>query len=144
MEQPATVEKDGVQIKVWVSEGLYDWLRAQASRNHTSVAAEARRLMHAGMAAIEGLDALRDDVIALQRYLELHLEKLAWMGAVDIGTLLTVLGPFVAGGAEGKSDEEKWRNFLRLRDEARQDAAVRLAKYLREEEGDNGETHDTD
>ncbi len=76
-------DEDGTQIKVWVPGALYDLLRARAGRNHTSVAAEARRLMRAGVSAVEGIDALHRDLASVTRWLELHMEPLVFLAAMD-------------------------------------------------------------
>ena len=83
MAQSTTVETDGVQIKVWIPAAFYDLLKAQAARNQTSVAAEARRLMQAGLAPLGTVDDLKSDLIKLSQFVHLHLEPLAFIAAMD-------------------------------------------------------------
>lgn len=83
MAQSTTVETDGVQIKVWIPAAFYDLLKAQAVRNQTSVAAEARRLMQAGLAPLGTLDELKSDLTKLSQFARLHLEPLAFIAAMD-------------------------------------------------------------
>lgn len=83
MEKLATVEKDGVQIKVWVPEGFYDMLKALAGRHRTSVAAEARRLMIAGVEPSEAIDAIAEGLVEMDRFIRLHLEPLSFAAAMD-------------------------------------------------------------
>lgn len=132
MEHYATVEKDGVQIKVWVPEGLYDWLRVQAGRKHTSVAAEARRLMNAGMATVESLDDLRDQIRALTRWLDLHLEPLAYAAATDAAFGVEAWRLQLRGAyAETPDEAERVEGTLEQR------AVARVQRVLRgESEGD--------
>lgn len=81
--ETTTVEKDGVQIKVWIPGEFYDLLKSQAARHQTSVAAEARRLMQAGLAPLGTLDELKSDLTKLSQFARLHLEPLAFIAAMD-------------------------------------------------------------
>ncbi|AUW92625.1 hypothetical protein BXT84_00550 [Sulfobacillus thermotolerans] len=83
MAEDSNDRHDGVQIKVWVPEGFYDMLKALAARHQTSVAAEARRLMVAGVEPSEALDTVVEGLSDLNRFLRLHLEPLAFVSAMD-------------------------------------------------------------
>lgn len=83
MAQSTTVETDGVQIKVWIPAAFYDLLKAQAVHNQTSVAAEARRLMQAGLAPLGTLDEVKSDLTKLSQFARLHLEPLTFIAAMD-------------------------------------------------------------
>lgn len=129
-------ENDGVQIKVWLPSGFYDVLKARATRNHTSVAAEARQLMQVGLANLRPAEDLAEAVTAIRRYLELHLEPLAFIAAMD-----------AAFGAES------WRYQFgaAYKDQAaaldrmlRERAAARVKRQLRDIESDAGVHEDDD
>lgn len=78
-----TDRHNGKQLNLWVPDAFFDLLQARASRNHTSAGTEARILMEAGLPQIEKLDDIREAMIDLMRYFELHLEPLAFIAAMD-------------------------------------------------------------
>lgn len=81
--QKRPVETQGVQIKVWIPQDFYDLLRARASRFHTSVAEEARKLMQMGLSGLRSVEALNGQMIQMDRFLRQHLEPLSFIAAVD-------------------------------------------------------------
>ena len=83
MAEDTNDRHDGVQIKVWVPAAFYDLLRAQSARNQTSVAAEARRLMQAGLGPVGAIDEMKTTLTALDRFMRLHMEPLAFIAAMD-------------------------------------------------------------
>ena len=78
-----TDRHNGKQLNLWVSDDFFDLLQARAGRNHTSVGAEARILMEAGLPQIEKLDDIHEGLVDLMRFFELHLEPLAFIAAMD-------------------------------------------------------------
>ncbi|MCL6562174.1 MAG: hypothetical protein K6U87_04120 [Firmicutes bacterium] len=77
------VETEGVQIKVWLPADVYDLLKARAARKGTSVAAEARRLLLAGLANIRPSEGVEQALAGLGRFIEQHLEPLVFVAAMD-------------------------------------------------------------
>ena len=77
--------EDWQQIRVNLPADFYATLRERSARHGTSLSAEAFRLMRIGLAGIKPNDNLAADLVALRRYLELHLEALTYRAAVDAG-----------------------------------------------------------
>lgn len=118
-------EHDGVQIKVWIPEELYDLLAVRAAEHGTNRAAEARALMMAGLRA-ESLEHQQWD----------HLERLAWKGTVETMTLMNLLATFLAEGVGGETVEAKQNNYRHQVQSTRAAVIKQLAEYLRDPRGD--------
>jgi len=143
---------DGIQIKVWVSEGFYDMLKALAHRRQTSVAAEARRLMVAGVEPSEALDTIVDQVTALDRFIRLHLEPLTFVAAMDAakGAAYWKRRVYLDARAKGKDQEGAQETMERMERDMAEQATRRIRRVLREveepmenvEEGDGDDEAD--
>ena len=129
-----TVETDGVQIKVWLPQDFYDVLRARATRFHTSIAEESRKLMQMGLSGLRSLETLEGDVIQIDRFLHEHLEPLAFIAAMDSAFNAAnweqqawLLHERQAGGdkAQATAPYQKYQRSLRQR------ATKRLQRKLR-------------
>ena len=140
MAEDTTDRHDGVQIKVWVPEGFYDMLKALAGRHRTSVAAEARRLMVAGVEPVETMDALAEGLVELDRFIRLHLEPLAFVAAMDAAKVAAYEKQRIAAQRQlhlashprpdGKDDSEQQADFI---DRQMADQATkRIQRVLRE------------
>jgi plasmid stability protein len=73
----------GQQVKLWVSDALYAALKARAVRHNTSVAEELRKAASAGLDPLNGIDTIRDLLIDLRQFEQLHMEPLAFIAAMD-------------------------------------------------------------
>ena len=80
-----TNRHNGKQLNVWVPDAFFDLLQARAARNHTSAGTEARLLMEAGLPKLEKMDDIHEGLVDLMRYLELHVEPLMFLSAMDAG-----------------------------------------------------------
>lgn len=137
MEERATAKDHaGMQIRVWISEDVYDLLKARARHHGTSVAEEARRLMQLGLAegmTWEQFDASLD-----------HLERLAYDTAVNARLLTKVEESrarmsFKQQQGTGQPDDAVLQRFRRQWGELRHEASEALTRYLQAEEGPEGE-----
>ena len=74
---------DWQQIRVNVPADFYDVLKIRSGQHGTSLSAEALRLMRLGLAGVKPGENISADITALKRYLELHLEPLMFVAAMD-------------------------------------------------------------
>ena len=140
MAEDTNDRHDGVQIKVWVPEGFYDMLKSLAVRHRTSVAAEARRLMVAGVEPSEAVDALAEGLVELDRFIRLHLEPLTFVAAMDSAKVAAYERQRIAAQRQlhlashprpdGKDDSEHQANFIDRQMAER--ATKRIKRVLRE------------
>lgn len=152
MAQSTTVETDGVQIKVWIPSAFYDLLKAQATRNQTSVAAEARRLMQAGLAPLDTLGELKSDLTELSQFARLHLEPLAFVAAMDSAKTAEYWYNQVRTSRVGKNDGDEAKGTEEAKNADRifaERATKRIQRKLRnlEPEGQantDGDTEEAD
>ena len=73
----------GVQVRVWLQDGMYDALKSRATRRRTSVSEEARRAIQLGMHNADELDAIEGRLAEMETYLHEHLEALVFATAMD-------------------------------------------------------------
>ena len=133
-ETAASPGHAGRQLRVWISEDVYDLLKARTRRHGTSLAEEARRLMQLGLAdrmTWAQLEAAVD-----------HLERLAHDTAVN-ARLLTAVEESKARVSfrtqnAGQPEEEIRRRFRRHWSHLRQEASDTLAEYLRAQDDPQG------
>ena len=76
-------QKDWARLQVYVPPDFYAVLQARAKHRGVSLSAEGLRLMRLGLANVKPSESIAADLTALQRYLELHLEPLAFISATD-------------------------------------------------------------
>lgn len=75
--------ESGMQVRVWLPDGVFDLLKGRAARHGTNVAAEARRVMRQGIVAADSLDDLAARLDRLESFLHQHLEVLLFCAATD-------------------------------------------------------------
>lgn len=88
MEDNATSTKGSDQVEwgrmqVYVPPDFYAVIKERAVRRGVSISAEGLRLMKLGLGNVKPSENIAADLIALRRYLELHVEPLAYIAAVD-------------------------------------------------------------
>ena len=76
-------QKDWARIQVYVPPDFYEVLQSRAKHRGVSLSAEGLRLMRLGLANVKPSENIAADLTALQRYLELHLEPLTFIAAMD-------------------------------------------------------------
>jgi len=121
---------EGVQIKVWLPDGVYDLLKGRAKRFGTSVAEEARRLMQAGLAPLETLEKAVETIEGITQFLHEHMEPLGFISAMDAAYSAEAWRYQL--GAAYKDQAASLDRTLRER------AATRLKRQLRELEEEDG------
>lgn len=134
MAEDSNDRHDGVQIKVWVPEGFFDMLKALAVRHRSSVAAEARRLMVAGVEPSEALNTVVEGLSDLNRFLRLHLEPLAFVAAMDSAKAAAYWKRrvFLESHQSGRAKDEAKALMDKLEQEMAAQAARRVRRVLRE------------
>ena len=76
-------QKDWARLQVYVPPDFYEVLQSRAKHRGVSLSAEGLRLMRLGLANVKPSENIAGDLTALKRYLELHLEPLAFIAAMD-------------------------------------------------------------
>lgn len=128
-------DHSGLQIRLWISEDVYDLLKIRARRHGTNVSEEARRLMQLGLA--EGMSHEQ-----FQASLE-HLERMTYDVAVNARLLAKVEESKARQNLKaqnaGQSDDTLNQRFRRYWGQLRHEAADALMRYLRAEDMPEGE-----
>ena len=121
-------EHAGVQIRVWVPETVYDLLVERARDRGTNRAEEARQLIFTGLQAEATESQDRE-----------HLERLAWLAALESAVHFELMRPFIEGQpGGGNTPEERQATYQKRLSKARARAVERLTQALRTE----GDTED--
>ena len=133
-------ETDWQRVQVYLPQDFYEILLVRSKRRGTSLSAEAFRLMRLGLANVKPSENVEAVLSAMERYIELHLEPLAFIAAMDAGY-----------GAEGW--RKQWEimrthniptDFQALDQELREKVTKRIQRKLRElpDEGDPEDKED--
>lgn len=134
-ETASSKDHSGIQIRLWISEDVYDLLKIRARRHGTNVSEEARRLMQLGLS--EGMTWEQ-----FQASLE-HLERMTYDVAVNARLLAKVeeskARQSLKAQNTGQSEDTINQRFRRYWGQLRQEAAEALTRYLRAEEMPEGE-----
>lgn len=76
-------QPEWVRMQVYVPPDFYAVIKARSIHRGASISAEGLRLMKLGLANVKPAENVEADLTALRRYLELHLEPLAFVAATD-------------------------------------------------------------
>lgn len=84
MGESTNAGRDGwIRMQVYVPPDFFEVIKERAAQRATSVSAEGLRLMRIGLANVKPNENLAADLTALRRWLELHLEPLVFVAAMD-------------------------------------------------------------
>ena len=76
-------EKEWERVQVYMPPDFYEVIQARAKRRGVSLSSEAYRLIRIGLANMKPNENIEADLLALERYVKLHLEPLAFIAAMD-------------------------------------------------------------
>ncbi len=82
-ENDKASEKDWERVQVYMPPDFYEVIQARAKRRGVSLSSEAYRLIRIGWANVKPNENIEADLAALERYLKLHMEPLAFVAAMD-------------------------------------------------------------
>lgn len=124
--------EDTLQIRIWITQARYEQLKLRARHHDHSIAAEARDLMEAGERATDADAELQRKIDSLRRYIESHLEPLAFIAAMDSAYAREGWRFQLKQIKRGEEAKEKDRELAQL-------ATNRLKRKLRELDDDGSE-----
>ena len=82
-ENDKVSEKEWERVQVYMPPDFYEVIQARAKRRGVSLSSEAYRLIRIGLANMKPNENIEADLAALERYVKLHLEPLAFIAAMD-------------------------------------------------------------
>ncbi len=115
-------QADWTRLQVYVPPDFYAVLQARAKHRGVSLSSEGLRLMRLGLANIKPSETVSEDLAVIKRFLELHLEPLAFVAAMDAAKVAAYEKQRIAAQrqlylasnprSDGKDDSEQQANFI--------------------------------